>query len=204
MVLIECPHCEEHIELDDDAAGLFSCPHCEGEFEWGEEPPSSSVMNEYASMSHDHFLSHPATRITVGSTVATVFGIMGIFIGIWPLLGGLFFSELGLGSLGGFLILTGLFFFAIGGFGIFVGVKIAKGKLWALVTSFVLSVLLTLVQIVGWLFSEDGCAEYDFWTGECVETYSEPFPILGFLLFVTLAGSIGTLLFHPAGRYQFD
>lgn len=29
MVLIECPHCEGHTELDDDAVGLFACPHCE-------------------------------------------------------------------------------------------------------------------------------------------------------------------------------
>jgi hypothetical protein len=36
MVVIECPHCEEHIELEDDASGLFECPFCEGEFEWGE------------------------------------------------------------------------------------------------------------------------------------------------------------------------
>ena len=204
MVLIECPHCEEHIELDDDAVGLFACPHCEGEFEWGEEEPSSNVMRDYASKNHDHFLSYPATRITVGATVATVFGILGIFIGIGPLLLGVIFSDLGAGSFGGLLILTGLFFFAIGGFGIFVGIMTAKGKLWALITSFVLSVIMTIVQVLGWLVSEDGCAEVDFWTGECVETYSEPFPVFGFLLFITLAGCIGTMLFHPAGRYQFD
>ena len=38
MVEILCPHCEEEIELDDDAYGEFECPHCDGEFEWGEEP----------------------------------------------------------------------------------------------------------------------------------------------------------------------
>jgi len=36
MVEIYCPHCEEEIELDDDAVGEFSCPYCDGEFEWGE------------------------------------------------------------------------------------------------------------------------------------------------------------------------
>ena len=36
MVEILCPHCEEEIELDDDAVGEFSCPYCDGEFEWGE------------------------------------------------------------------------------------------------------------------------------------------------------------------------
>jgi hypothetical protein len=38
MVEILCPHCEEAIELDDDASGEFACPYCEGEFEWNTEP----------------------------------------------------------------------------------------------------------------------------------------------------------------------
>ena len=42
MVEILCPHCEEEIELDDDAYGEFTCPYCDGEFEWGEEPKSKS------------------------------------------------------------------------------------------------------------------------------------------------------------------
>lgn len=37
MVEILCPHCEEEVELDDDASGTYSCPHCDGEFEWGVE-----------------------------------------------------------------------------------------------------------------------------------------------------------------------
>ena len=38
MVEILCPHCEEEIELEDDASGEFECPHCEGEFEWNVKP----------------------------------------------------------------------------------------------------------------------------------------------------------------------
>ena len=38
MVVIECPHCDEEIEMDDGAFGLFECPYCEGEYEWGEPP----------------------------------------------------------------------------------------------------------------------------------------------------------------------
>ena len=34
MVEIECPHCDEDIELDDDDFGLFDCPHCDKEFEY--------------------------------------------------------------------------------------------------------------------------------------------------------------------------
>ena len=42
MVEILCPHCEEEIELDDDAYGEFSCPYCDGEFEWGDPPKAGS------------------------------------------------------------------------------------------------------------------------------------------------------------------
>ena len=38
MVEILCPHCEEEIELEDDASGEFACPHCDGEFEWNIQP----------------------------------------------------------------------------------------------------------------------------------------------------------------------
>ena len=38
MVEILCPHCEEEIELEDDASGEFACPHCDGEFEWNMQP----------------------------------------------------------------------------------------------------------------------------------------------------------------------
>ena len=42
MVAILCPHCEEEIELEDDASGEFACPFCEGEFEWNMEPDTGS------------------------------------------------------------------------------------------------------------------------------------------------------------------
>lgn len=45
MVEILCPHCEEEIELEDDAYGEFSCPHCDGEFEWGEPPKARRSSN---------------------------------------------------------------------------------------------------------------------------------------------------------------
>ena len=34
MVEIQCPHCDEDIELEDGAFGLFNCPHCDEEFSW--------------------------------------------------------------------------------------------------------------------------------------------------------------------------
>jgi len=43
MVEVECPHCDEDIELDDDDFGLFECPHCEEEFEWEQESRSIEI-----------------------------------------------------------------------------------------------------------------------------------------------------------------
>ena len=34
MVVVQCPHCNEDIELGDDNSGLFDCPHCDKEFEY--------------------------------------------------------------------------------------------------------------------------------------------------------------------------
>jgi hypothetical protein len=34
MVEIQCPHCDENIELEDGSYGLFDCPFCGDEFEW--------------------------------------------------------------------------------------------------------------------------------------------------------------------------
>lgn len=43
MVELLCPHCEEEIELPDDASGLFECPFCNGEFEWNVKGEDDAV-----------------------------------------------------------------------------------------------------------------------------------------------------------------
>ena len=53
MVVIQCPHCEEEVELDDDAFGEFQCPHCEGEFEWGEKPKARVKESVYSEPMND-------------------------------------------------------------------------------------------------------------------------------------------------------
>ena len=59
MVLIKCPHCEEEIELDDDAFGVFQCPYCEGEFEWEEKPKAKAKESVYSEpMSGTKVASH--------------------------------------------------------------------------------------------------------------------------------------------------
>ena len=57
MVEILCPHCDEEIELDDDASGEFACPYCEGEFEWNTEPE--------VGMSNDHQSDYNSTQTTI-------------------------------------------------------------------------------------------------------------------------------------------
>ena len=50
MVEILCPHCDEEIELDDDAQGEFSCPYCDGEF----ESPISAKIFDYSNGKLDY------------------------------------------------------------------------------------------------------------------------------------------------------
>ena len=66
MVVIECPHCEEHIELDDDASGLFECPFCEGEFEWGMDDveKKSSSFNLFSSSYSTLIAAHAGLSFT--------------------------------------------------------------------------------------------------------------------------------------------
>ncbi|MGB1549800.1 MAG: hypothetical protein ACPHA0_05550, partial [Candidatus Poseidoniaceae archaeon] len=114
MVEILCPHCEEEIELDDDAYGEFSCPYCDGEFEWGEEPkskPKASVRSD----------SEPMSGIKAGSHALHGAGglmlVIGMFSG-WLTVGGfLDASPFGMkASLYGFSASTGWFnFFGDGG-----------------------------------------------------------------------------------------
>jgi|TARA_B110000196_G_scaffold207452_1_gene177773 hypothetical protein len=47
MVEIPCPHCDEGIELEDDAFGLFDCPHCDEEFTREDDFDDRSVSSKY-------------------------------------------------------------------------------------------------------------------------------------------------------------
>ena len=43
MVELQCPHCDEDIELDDGDSGLFNCPYCDKEFYWKSRRPGKLV-----------------------------------------------------------------------------------------------------------------------------------------------------------------
>ena len=53
MVEIQCPHCEEDIELEDGTFGLFDCPHCDEDFSWGSDNDlgmeSNSKLKDFLS-----------------------------------------------------------------------------------------------------------------------------------------------------------
>jgi len=72
MVEIECPHCDEGIELEDDVFGLFDCPHCNQEFEWEDD---------------ESLPSNPMTIFVKIFLLSTSFIILGVFV-IFLFLGG--------------------------------------------------------------------------------------------------------------------
>ena len=43
MVELQCPHCDEDIELDDGDSGMFNCPYCSEEFYWKSRRPGKLV-----------------------------------------------------------------------------------------------------------------------------------------------------------------
>jgi hypothetical protein len=68
MVEIECPHCGEGIELDDDDFGLFECPFCEEEFERNRES------------THDHEELFRQREFWIGSLVPFLTTCLGLFV----------------------------------------------------------------------------------------------------------------------------
>lgn len=94
MVVVECPHCDEDIELPDTAAGSFECPHCDEEFEWGVE---SDLEHEDTVQSRDFWigLSAPFLSMCFGLLLTTIIfgdswdGLLWGFLSLllWPVLG---------------------------------------------------------------------------------------------------------------------
>jgi len=222
MVEILCPHCEEEIELDDDAKGEFGCPYCDGEFEWGmddeddlvsfsdEIVPRNDILHEYPD--------NPALRLTAGITFSIVMGIYAV-ISLFVIFGGLFLSSVESGisdatggavesGIGIFVILIGVVMLGIYSTGIYFGVQMAKGRFFALIVCSVVSVLSLIMTFVAWA-GEDGdeClkSEVDaFGWEQCVEWGSAPFPVFDVILWTGMTAMLATLIFVPKFRYQFD
>jgi len=96
MVEILCPHCEEEIELDDDASGEFACPYCEGEFEWGmdeeDELDAFMLQADTSPVIQTQNVIIPAggesNTIAIVAIVFSGIAALGVLSGAWmPLLG---------------------------------------------------------------------------------------------------------------------
>ena len=230
MVDILCPHCDEEIELEDDAKGDFLCPYCDGEFEWGmeeedeefdalideiEEPKrtkkTSNVLIDYPD--------NPTLRLTAGIIFSVVMGIYA-FLSLFVIFGGIFVSSVegeisdatgGVvesSGIGIFVILIGFVMLGIYSAGIYFGVQMAKGRFFALIVCSVVSVLSLIGTFITWA-NEDGeeCTKWEIdpnWGMEyCAEWGSAPFPVFDVILWIGMIAMLASLIFVPKFRSQF-
>lgn len=225
MVVIECPYCEEDIEMDDDASGLFDCPYCDQEFEWGtdeEEVVSNKQMKlkrTPKSINIELQSDNPTLRLTAGIIFITVMAIYALS-SISVIFTGMFVSAVEDGvsdvtdgavdtSFGVIVILLGFVMLAISCTGIYFGVKLSKGKLIGLIASTVISVLSLILTIVQWAVDDsEECVKWEtdpfMGIDTCAEYGTPSFPIFGTILWVGLVAMLATLLFTPKFNHQFD
>jgi len=78
MVQILCPHCEDEIELDDNASGEFACPHCDGEFEWNVQSEVEQLGGE------DSVLLRFVSGFFSGSLLITGIALLVLSVGGFP------------------------------------------------------------------------------------------------------------------------
>lgn len=220
MVEILCPHCEEEIELDDDAQGEFACPHCDGEFEWGMDEDAAPEFEEFediAAFSRNDVLQeysdNPALRITAGVIYAILLGLNAIgsifiiFSGM--LVDGIEDAVDSGTSTGSFIILIGLAMLAVFSTGVFFGIKMAMGRLHGLIGSTIIAGLSLVMVIIGWM-TDDG-EECLSWEKDpdwgIIETCSEwgpaPFPIGAVILWLIVASGLCTMIFIPKFKAIF-
>jgi len=228
MVDILCPHCEEEIELEDDAKGDFLCPYCDGEFEWGmedEDEEFDALIDEIDEPKRTKKTSNvlidypdnPTLRLTAGiifSTVMAIYAVLSLFV----IFGGLFLSSVESGisdatggvvesSVGVFVILVGVVMLGIYSTGIYFGVQMAKGRFFALIVCSVVSVLSLIGTFITWANEEgDECLETGtdpFGWDYCVEWGSAPFPVFDVILWIGMIAMLASLIFVPKFRSQF-
>ena len=81
MVELECPHCEEEIELDDGDYGLYSCPHCDDEFEYENEEDLLTGIATNQDGNHWGFneishLNQPLRDLGISMSIAPIFMLL--------------------------------------------------------------------------------------------------------------------------------
>ena len=229
MVDILCPHCEEELELEDDARGDFVCPYCDGEFEWGmeeEDEEFDALIDESYQSKRTKKTSNvlidypdnPTLRLTAGIIFSTVMGIYAV-LSLFVIFGGLFLSSVESGisdatdgvvesSIGIFVILVGFVMLGIHSTGIYFGVQMAKGRFFALIVCSVVSVLSLIGTFITWANEEgDECTKWetDPFNGweYCAEWGSATFPVFGVIIWIGMIAMLASLIFVPKFRSQF-
>lgn len=156
MVEILCPHCDEEIELDDDASGTFACPFCEGEFEWNleEEDALEEFEADDGLFYTTDFHPMPAVRLTLGISFSIwmgVYALGGLFTIVAGMMVGSVESEIGTGtSLGLLVMLLGLVITGAGITGLVFGIKTARGDLIGVIATSIISGVGIIISIFQW------------------------------------------------------
>jgi len=78
MVVIQCPHCGDDIELEDGTSGLFDCPYCDNEFPFGDV--KYTVLPLYR-------------RLQLFLSTGMIIGLAIIVIGVITFIGFAIFSD---------------------------------------------------------------------------------------------------------------
>jgi len=136
VVQIACPHCKEHIELDDDASGLFACPCCEGEFEWGDDHVDEADDEETTPKFN---FSSVVSGVLSGSLFLTSFSLIFVSLVLFQISG--ICWEIGKSSSSEFAALGGLLFLILG-----LGGYILSGSIFLLGFSLLLTGLLRMLR----------------------------------------------------------
>lgn len=156
MVEILCPHCDEEIELDDDASGTFACPFCEGEFEWNleEEDALGDFESDDGLFYTTDFRAMPAVPLTLGISFSIWMGLYAI-VGLWSIVAGMMVgsveSEFGTGtSFGALIIFIGLVMAGVGITGVVFGIQTLRGEWVGVIAISILSGIGVIVSLLQW------------------------------------------------------
>ena len=80
MVVVQCPHCVEDIELEDGSFGLFECPYCGGEFEYESEyePIDEPIIDDLVPEENHNLPFKFGVGFFFFSALIVIFGIISI------------------------------------------------------------------------------------------------------------------------------
>ena len=229
MVTIECPHCDEELEMEDDAVGLFDCPYCSEEFEWEEKKTMKTSLKELMKLAPlrievkntpksilVEYPENPSLRITAGVIFSIIMGINAIS-SLMLIFAGLMVSQVEEGisdatagaaesSIGAIIILIGVVMLALYSTGVYFGVQMSKGKFSALIVCSVITVVSLIMTIISWVNENtDECLKTEMgpFGPECVEYGSPAFPVFSVIIWAVIIAMFASLIYVPKFRSQF-